>query len=142
MNGVFFAFIAAILWGIDYAIAGQTYKKISVATSLSIEMFIGGIIFFIFNQSTIIKDIKTFKTDHKLLFLFVIGGILFNVAMYMIAKSIQVSNATIAGLIEISYPLFIILSSFLFFNENTLSLPIIIGGILIMIGVIIIGYHS
>jgi drug/metabolite transporter (DMT)-like permease len=56
----------------------------------------------------------------------------------LIASSIKHSNAMVAGLVEISYPLFIIIFSFLILKETNIDFKTIIGGLLIIIGVVII----
>ena|SRR5579859_2350885 len=141
-KGVVFALVAAIIWGIDYALADRVLKSISVYTLVTIEMFIGTIVFSVIGYNEIINDVTILKTDHQVLKYFIIDTIGFNIGFYLICKSIQSSNAAVAGLIEISYPIFIIIASWLFFRENHLTLPIIIGGIFIFIGLAIIGIFS
>jgi uncharacterized membrane protein len=63
-------------------------------------------------------------------------------AEFFIAYSIIGKNATISGLIEISYPLFIALFSFLIFREYSINTQTIIGGLLIFCGVIVIYYFN
>jgi drug/metabolite transporter (DMT)-like permease len=62
----------------------------------------------------------------------------FNVADACIVLSIEGRTATISGLIEISYPLFIALFSWLFFKENNLTRGTVVGGLLIAVGVVVI----
>ncbi len=61
-----------------------------------------------------------------------------NIFSLLIASSIKHSNAVVAGLVEISYPLFIIIFSFLILKETNIDFKTIIGGLLIIIGVVII----
>ena len=60
------------------------------------------------------------------------------VANMFIVLSIGSKNAALSGLIEISYPLFIALFSWLFFRENNLSVGAILGGTFVLIGVSLI----
>jgi drug/metabolite transporter (DMT)-like permease len=52
-------------------------------------------------------------------------------------------NPTLASLIEISYPFFVVLFTWVFFRQCQLNLSTMIGGLLILAGVfvIILGEH-
>ena len=63
-------------------------------------------------------------------------------AELFIALSIVSKNATIAGMIEISYPLFIALFAYLIFRESELNWGIAAGGALIMAGVLTVYWFS
>jgi uncharacterized membrane protein len=52
--------------------------------------------------------------------------------------SIEQKNATLAGLIEIAYPLFIVLFSWLLFRQLHLDAGSLVGGILIVTGAILV----
>lgn len=136
--GIWYALIASLLWGFDYAIAGKMFEKISIYTVLFAQFVIGAILMLILGYADIKKDLPSLAQNNKFTWLFVLCCIVFNVAMVFIAQSIKVSNATLAGLIEISYPLFIIICSYLLFGDNHITPSIIAGGILIFAGVIII----
>ncbi|HXL25188.1 MAG TPA: EamA family transporter, partial [Chthoniobacterales bacterium] len=60
------------------------------------------------------------------------GAYLFN------ALAIHQKNATLASLLEISYPLFIILFTALFFREIHLDLVGMIGAMLILLGCVLV----
>lgn len=47
-------------------------------------------------------------------------------------------NATLASLIEISYPFFVALFAWLFFREVQVSVPTIVGGLMILGGVTVV----
>lgn len=137
-RGILYALIASILWGFDYAIAGKMFEKISIYTVLFFQFIVGSIIMLILGYADIKKDLPLLFHNNKFTWLFILCLIIFNMAMIFIAKSIKVSNATMAGLIEISYPLFIILFSYFLFRDNHITPSIIISGVLIFSGVIII----
>jgi drug/metabolite transporter (DMT)-like permease len=59
-------------------------------------------------------------------------------AELFIGFSIQGKNATLSGLIEISYPFFIAIFSYLLFRKNYLTLSTVFGGLFIAIGVFLI----
>lgn len=51
-------------------------------------------------------------------------------------------NATYVSLIEISYPIFVILFGYLFFKVNHFNMPVIIGTLLVMLGIGIIVWND
>jgi hypothetical protein len=54
------------------------------------------------------------------------------------ALAIQSKNATLSTLIEISYPIFIILLGWILFKQNHLTPSVLIGGGLIFTGIAVI----
>jgi drug/metabolite transporter (DMT)-like permease len=84
------------------------------------------------------QDISTIVSSKKA-FVFVLFGVLtFIAAEIMIGLSIRSKNATLAGVIEISYPFFIAFFSYFLFDEQRLNPALFIGGILVFTGVILI----
>jgi drug/metabolite transporter (DMT)-like permease len=63
------------------------------------------------------------------------------IAELFIGFSITAKNATLAGLIEISYPIFIALFSFILFR-SVVNLPTMLGGMIIFVGVFVIYYFN
>jgi drug/metabolite transporter (DMT)-like permease len=139
-----YAIIAAILWGVDYALTEKALQNIRFPMLLSIELFFGfltmlGIAMF---SGTYKTDLAGLFSSNRTMVLVVAIVIAFNIANMFIVLSIGDKNATLSGLIEISYPLFIALFSWLFFNENNLSVGAILGGILVLSGVSLIYFSN
>ena len=139
-----YAIIAAILWGVDYALTEKALQIIRFPMLLSIELFFGfltmlGIAIFSGSYKT---DLAGLFSSNRAMFLVVAIVIAFNIANMFIVLSIGSKNATLSGLIEISYPLFIALFSWLFFRENNLSVGAILGGICILAGVSLIYFSN
>ncbi|MGD0036635.1 MAG: EamA family transporter [Bacteroidota bacterium] len=137
---IIYALSAAVLWGMTYTLDEQIYKYISIPTSLAFASFFAFIAMFVWSyfSGSLNQDISTIISSKKA-FVFVLFGVLtFIAAELMIGFSIRSKNATLASIIEISYPLFIALFSYLLFNEQRLNLTLIIGGVLIFTGVTII----
>jgi uncharacterized membrane protein len=74
--------------------------------------------------------------------LFCFGVVVLALAELFIALSITGKSDALAGLIEISYPLFIALFSYLLFKESELNVPTAIGGLLIFSGVAVVYWYS
>lgn len=133
-----FATAASVLWGMTYVLDERIYKHISVLTSLAIGCAISAFILGItaFMTGDLKRDISTLATSNQALFFLLAGTATFIAAELLIGFSIQGKNATLAGLIEISYPLFIVLFSYIFFREMNLNLGTALGGALIIAGVL------
>ncbi|MBU0626279.1 EamA family transporter [Patescibacteria group bacterium] len=66
-------------------------------------------------------NIKEYVKDKNTLRMLILVTVLFLVANATILLAIKGKNATVASLIEISYPLFVILFSFLFFRTVNIN---------------------
>lgn len=139
---VFFALAASVLWGITYVLNEQIYKYISISMSLLITSIVSTIIFFALalTQKTFGTDVQMIMESRPLQKLLVADIIVFVMAEFAIAFSITHKNATIAGLIEISYPVFIALFGYILFRQNTIGEGTIAGALLIFSGIFIV-YH-
>jgi drug/metabolite transporter (DMT)-like permease len=134
------ALLASIFWGLTYVIQESLFRYITVTTYLTIVSFFTFVIIGILGirENTLIPNIKTIL-DSKELMIWVFAAIVIYIAAELcIGFSIEGKNSTLAGLIEISYPLFIVLFSFLIFRQNHLTFGTIIGGIFIACGVVVI----
>lgn len=88
------------------------------------------------------RDLRTIWLTPQVFRLLLAYAAVWVAAEICISLSIAAKNASLAGLIEISYPIFIILFSILLFQENPLNLAVVIGGALIFAGVAIIGFYQ
>jgi drug/metabolite transporter (DMT)-like permease len=87
------------------------------------------------------KDLVSLSGSKRLLLLVTAETITLILAELAIGFSITEKNATLAGLIEISYPIFIAIFAYFILKEKV-SLTTIIGGILIFVGVFVIYYFN
>lgn len=141
---ILYALGASVLWGLNYVLAEQLYKNISVITSISITTFFTFIITLLvaFNRGVLFRDVTAILDSKRLIIILVAEIVVFILADLLIAFSIIEKSATIAGLIEISYPLFIALFAYLIFRESELNMSISIGGLFIFVGVGIIYFFN
>ncbi|KTC87865.1 MULTISPECIES: DMT family transporter [Legionella] len=136
---VTFAIIAAILWGLNYTLAEKILNSISPVSLLALEMLGGAIMFTILSYfTTMKKDFEIIVTQPNVRWLILAEIIVVLLASFFIVASIRLKNATVAGILELMYPLFTILFTWLLFHQTHVNIPVIIGGILIFIGVVII----
>ena len=59
-------------------------------------------------------------------------------ASVLLFVSIDSKNATLASLIEISYPVFVVLFAYVLFRDVHLNASVLVGGLLVFAGVAII----
>jgi drug/metabolite transporter (DMT)-like permease len=128
---------AAAPWGVDYAFSEHVYKYISVMSALAIGYVVAAAVMVSIALATGVlpKDIHTLATSHHALLVFGVATVAFIAGSVLLGFSIEDKNATITSLIEISYPLFIVLFSYIFFRENNLNAGTALGGALVFLGV-------
>lgn len=135
---------ASVLWGLTYLFDEQIYKQISVFTSLSIASLF--VFLVTFGLSFIVGDLRAdlaiLASSKKSLLLVGIGTITFTAAELLIGLSIHNKNAALAGLIEISYPIFIVFFTTIFVGEIEINLMTFLGGSLILFGMFLVSYFN
>jgi len=133
-----YAFSAAVIWGVSYAASGRVIERgmsplmffffyaafATVAAALAITLT-GKI-------GHIASEVRVLETDWPWLAVAVVTSAAGALLIYM---AIGEKNATVASLIEISYPLFVAFFAWLFFRETQFNTATIIGAILIIAGV-------
>jgi len=132
------AIAAAMVWGIHYPLIDHALKKLSLFSVLLLTV-VPLLLLAPFFSNDIIQDIKTFSQLYgfdKLAILSIsITSVLASVLLFM---SINNKNATLASLIEITYPVFVVLFAFVIFRQVHINASVIIGGLLIMSGAALI----
>jgi len=136
-----YALSAAVIWGISYAASGRVIERgmsptaffflysafgmLATATVLGVT---GGF-------GPLVGQIKALETDWKWLVIAVVTSV---VGAFLIYMAISEKNATLASLIEISYPFFVAVFAWLFFRDTQFNWPTIVGGVLIIGGVAVV----
>jgi len=137
----FYACAAAVIWGINYAVAGRLLERgMSPQTLFLIDMIFGAL-----GMALIVSMTGKWQATYSELhlaraecLLLLIAAITAMVAALLIFMSIQAKNATVASLIEVTYPFFTAFFAWLLFRQNTLNLATLVGGVLILAGIVII----
>jgi drug/metabolite transporter (DMT)-like permease len=134
---IFYALGASLMWGLTYVLNEQVYKKISIFTSLAITTLVMTVVMFIvaYFAGFLKRDFVTISGSNRLIYLIIAGTVSLILAEVLIGLSIISKNATLSGLIEISYPIFIALFTYLIFRENQLNTGTLFGGLLVFLGV-------
>lgn len=136
-----FAITAAVIWGLTYTLDGKLLSNhFPVLLLLAGQSILGALVFsglFYFYHPKSLPFFDYFKNNQNL-WLFITTIIVTNTASFFIVLSMQAKNSTIAALIELTYPLFTILFTWLLFRELYLNKFTIFGAGLIILGAIII----
>jgi drug/metabolite transporter (DMT)-like permease len=134
---IVYAISAAVLWGLSYTMTEQVMKKLS-AMSVMFFCSLGGAIFALaagLLLGSFKKDWQIIKTAGAELKLLGICVAVVMIANVFILLSIKAKNATMAGMIEITYPLFTAIFAWVLFKEAQMTTGTLIGFVLIVVGV-------
>jgi drug/metabolite transporter (DMT)-like permease len=142
---LFYALGAAVLWGINYAVSGRVMEKgISPFTLFLLDLLFGLVVIGSFvigsgKARLVASELRTLGPNWPLL-LVVMSCV--TAAGLLSFMAIGAKNATIASLIEISYPFFVAFFAWLFFREVQFNVPTIIGGCMIIGGVLAVYFGN
>jgi len=138
---LFYAVAASLCWGMSYAASGPILRK-----GMSPVLFFFGYCALGFLGSLVLLSatgrigqafrMEGLEKGDLGWFVFSIGGSALGAFLTYAAMSAK--NPTLASLIEISYPLFVVLFAWLFFREMELNTMTICGGLLVIAGVMVI----
>ncbi len=134
--------LTAITWGVHYNLIARVLTVLSPISIFWLPI-IPLIITLPFYYKTLLSDAKelylsTYDVQLSagvLVFTTIIGTF----ALY---RTIAGSNPYLAALIEISYPIFVIIFAAIIFSNNYLSWSSVIGGLLIVSGTVLVIYHN
>lgn len=139
-----YAIAAAVLWGLSYSLSEKILSSnIAPVTLLASQMLLGAFLFTGVAYSSSLKaDLATLSHNRTLFWLLIAELLVACLGNYFISMSIQAKNATLAGLIELCYPIFTVIFTYLLFKQNHFNISVLIGGCLIFSGVLVISYFA
>lgn len=131
---------ASLLWGLNYVIAEKAMLRIAPLTLMALELVFAALAATVLALATgsLRSDTTLLAHDRTAMMLVGASVLAFTAANTAIFFSIATKNATLAGLVEISYPLFITLFTWLLFRESHLNSAVVTGAVLIAAGVMVI----
>jgi drug/metabolite transporter (DMT)-like permease len=133
---------AALMWGVHYPLVGFALQRISLIGVLLISVIP---VFFLapFFATQINTDMQNFRglPLSEQLIVSVIGITSLAGAAF-VYLAIGSKNATLASLIEITYPVFVALYSYLMFRHVQVNASVIIGGLMLIAGAGLIIYNN
>ncbi len=138
---IIYALGAAILWGINYSVSGRVLERgVSPFTLFLLDLIfglltIGAFVLASGRTKNVLSEVRSLGPNWPLL-LVVMSCV--TAAGLLSFMAIGAKNATLASLIEISYPLFVAFFAWLFFREVQWSWPTILGGMMTLGGVAVV----
>lgn len=132
--GFLYALGAAVTWGLVYAIDQKILSGIAPISLLFINSILAAIImlpFILFGNSGIKETLFSAKTNWLLI---VLSIALATLANFLIFSGIKNMNASTASMIEIAYPFFVVLFSYILFR-STPNIYFFLGGSFNLCGV-------
>jgi len=133
---------AAIVWGIHYPLIDFAMKRLSVYTVLLISVLPVLFLMPVFIRD-LARDVDVFKllpTNEQWLVAAI--GLTSTLGAMLLYLSVNSKNATLASLIEITYPVFVVLFAYLFFRQVHVNTSVILGGLMILLGAGLIIYNN
>ena len=136
MTWVWLSILAALIWGLEYALGEKVLDKVSALLLFFWSCIIQAVFAIILATYTKTPLSPLPLLERHTRWPALCYGFLAFVAGLSITSSIKTSsNATISSLIEISYPFFVAMFTWLLFRENRMSWGVAVGGVLIMAGI-------
>lgn len=132
-----YPFLASITWGMIYSLDQRILQRVSPTLVIFINTGIVMMAFLpvvLFEKETMTQLLRV---DKRTLCIIFVTAMLSIAANWFILKGIKDLDASIASMIEISYPIFVAIFSFLFFR-TAISPATILGGALILVGSMIV----
>jgi drug/metabolite transporter (DMT)-like permease len=136
-----YALCASALWGLEYVLLGRLFNdRISPLFLLSIQMLVGAIALgsVCLLTGTFSSEVGNATRNWTVILQISFSAVVFTLGSFFIAISIQEGNPLLAGLVEISYPLFILIFSLSFGFSETISFRTLLGGFTVIVGILIL----
>lgn len=140
-----YALSAAVMWGLGYVLSEKLLRfgmtpafMMIVANLLMLPLLIGLVVY----MGETKQQISLLFGSKGMIFLTCAMSLLIIGGNFLILTSINEKNATLASLIEISYPLFTCFFAWLILKETQINWAQAAGGLLIFSGVCLIYLKS
>jgi len=133
---------AALTWGVHYPLVGFALQRISLFGVLMLTI-IPMLLLVPFFGGQLNHDVATFRglpwSEQAMISVIGFTSLAGAACVFLAIGS---KNATLASLIEISYPVFVALFSYVIFKQIHLNASSALGGVLVMIGAGLIIYNN
>ena len=133
---------AAVTWGIYYPLVDMALKRISLFSVILLSMIPVLLATPLFLK-VIGDDIETVKSlsvsEQWVIASLGLIGLFGEVMVYL---AISGKNATLASLIEMTYPLFVVIFAYVFYKQMHVTASVLIGGLMVLVGSGLIIYNN
>jgi drug/metabolite transporter (DMT)-like permease len=131
-----------VVWGLHYPLIEHALKRVSLTTVVLLTALPMALVALAF-PSRLTADWRTFTAlpwgERGLIVLIALTSLAGTVLLYLAVRG---RNATLASLIEISYPAFVAVFAWLLFREWQLNAGVLIGAALVFTGTAVIIFSS
>ena len=136
------AITAAVVWGLHYPLIEHALKRVSLTTVVLLTALPMALVALAF-PVRLAADWRLFvalsATERWLIGAIAVTSLAGTVLLYLAVRG---RNATLASLIEISYPAFVALFAWLLFREWQINAGVLIGAALVLAGTTVIILNS
>ena len=136
------AIAAAVVWGLHYPLIEHALRRVSLTTVVLLTALPMAMIALAF-PGRLLSDWRVFNAlpgaERTLIGLIALTSLAGTVLLYLAVRG---RNATLASLIEISYPAFVALFAWLLFREWQLNAGVLLGAGLVFTGTALIIYSA
>ena len=133
---------AALVWGIHYPLVDFALKRVSVYSVLLLTVMPVLLLMPLFLRE-VARDLEVVRAlpaaEQGMIAAIGLTSVFGAVLLYL---SIAGKNATLASLIEITYPVFVAFFAYLMFRHIHLNASVIVGGLLVIAGAGLIIYNN
>jgi len=133
---------AALIWGIHYPLVDFALKRVSVFSVLLLTVLPILLLMPVFLRD-VARDLDTVRTlpgtEQGMIAAIGLTSLLGAVLLYL---SIAGKNATLASLIEITYPVFVAFFAYVMFRHIHVNASVVVGGLLVIAGAGLIIYNN
>ena len=133
---------AALIWGVHYPLVDFALKRVSVFSVLLLTVLPVLLLMPVFLRD-VANDLDAVRVlpvrQQAMIAAIGLTSLLGAVLLYI---SIAGKNATLASLIEITYPVFVAFFAYLIFRQIHLNTSVIVGGLMVIAGAGLIIYNN
>lgn len=139
-----FSIIAAAIWGLHFNLVVKVSHVLpkDIYTPLTLFVITSGamlLVLPVFHQKLITNLVTLWQSGHNIRLYVVALVFTALIASSLLFTAMQLSpNATVAALLDITYPVFIAVVAWLLYKENHLDWSVLVGGALIFSGAMLI----
>lgn len=135
------ALTTAVFWGLGYVFDERLIKSGVTPAFLMLAhvlIILPLYVVAVYLSSSLKEEIAIISSDKKLLFYLIVASLTILGGNLCILYAVKLKSASMASIIEISYPFFIILFSWLFFRDMQVNYWTLIGSVIAFTGISII----
>lgn len=132
-----YAIGASLMWGISYVLTERILKDtLALPFFLLLQSALGFIIYAvaIYFTGGLKPGLGAIQKEPQSFSIVFLISVLFCLGTYFLFAAIQLKNASLVSLVEITYPIFVVLFAWLLFRDIQINLYQFLGGLMVLLG--------